>query len=303
MKLFYLIFFSLFALYSQDQTILTNSEILGQARKAATEELKNEITIEKVAAKYKIPWPAPKAQSIADTEKLVMLSADKEYAKQYDDKSSNDFLKQAQAYYAPYEIGTKISIYKTQSLGSNPKVDGKYYGIDSYGLVKIGNSRVPLIDISKRDTARFFPEKAVQLIKNYANGLEYDYNFKKKNILTGIKDKIRKDIYLKYGISLYRNKWIPTTTLVTGLRKQAIQIAMPTKRNALAADIYKNNGYVLTGKKWSHPKIDYKPNDFDYMPKDLAIVDLENLMSAKNISISNSPLAKHPGAKYYDFEF
>jgi len=96
---------------------------------------------------------------------------------------------------------------------------------------------------------------------------------------------------------------MPTSTLVEGLRKQAIQIALPVKRKEISAGIYEKNGYVLTANKWKHPKIDFNPSEFDYAPKELALVDLENLMSSKSISISNSPLAKHPGAKYYDFEF
>ena len=96
---------------------------------------------------------------------------------------------------------------------------------------------------------------------------------------------------------------MPTKTLAEGLRTQAIQIALPVKRKEIAAGIYKENGYVLTANKWKHPKINFNPSDFDYSPNELSIVDLENLMSSKNISISNSPLAKHPGAKYYDFEF
>lgn len=303
MKSFSCLLFFIFALQAQDQTVLSNQEILSQAREAAVAALKEEITTEKIAAQHKISWPAPKAQSIAETEKLVALAAEKEYGKSNDAKSSNDFLAEAQEYYAPYKKGDTITIYKTKSLGSNPKVEGKFYGVDSYGMLKIGNKRIPVIDISKRDTARFFPEKAVQLVKNYANGLEHDYNFKKKNQITAIKDKIRKDIYVKHGISMYRNKWMPTTTLVEGLRKQAIQIALPVKRKEIAAGVYQKNGYVLTANKWKHPKIDFNPSEFDYAPKELALVDLENLMSSKSISISNSPLAKHPGAKYYDFEF
>jgi hypothetical protein len=302
-KSIYLSLFFILSLQAQDNTVLSSQEILTQARESALSVLKDEITIEKVAAENKILWPAPETQSIADTEKLVAAAAEKEYAKKHDAKSSADFTKQAQAYYAPYEKGTKITIYKTKALGSNPRVEGKFYGIDSYGLIKIGSLRVPVIDISKRDVARFFPEKATQLIKNYANGLEHDYNFKKKNLITGIKDSIRKEIYLKHGLSLYRNKWMPTKTLVEGLRKQAIQIALPVKRKEIATGIYKENGYQLTANKWKHPKISFNPSNFDYTPNELSLVDLENLMSSKNISISNSPLAKHPGAKYYDFEF
>ena len=53
----------------------------------------------------------------------------------------------------------------------------------------------------------------------------------------------------------------------------------------------------------SHPKIDYAVPDYDYAPNELNMATLESIMISKNIAVSDSPLAKHPGAKYYDFEF
>ncbi len=79
MKLFSCLLFSILALQAQDQTVLSNQEIISQAREAAVTALKEEITTEKVAAENKITWPAPKAPSIAETEKLVVLAAEKEY--------------------------------------------------------------------------------------------------------------------------------------------------------------------------------------------------------------------------------
>jgi len=302
-KLFAAAVFLCVSLKAEVQSVQSNNEILQQARKEAAQELRKIITPEIIAAKYKIKWPAPKASSIAEAEKLVVIEAEKQFSRTHEVKTLTDFKEKAEEYYSPYLKGQKITIYKKNALGSNPRVEGKFYGVDSYGLVKIGNQRIPQIDINDRDLLRFFPEKASTHIKNYASNLEHQYNLKKRNALTQIKNQIRRSIYFQNGISTYRNKWIPTVTLVENMTKQAIQLAMNTKKNEIAAEIFTKNGYLQKGNKWVHPKIDYSVPDFDYEPKDLNMATLESIMISRNITVSDSPLAKHPGAKYYDFEF
>ena len=292
-----------FGLCAETQNIKSSNEILKQAKIDAAKELKKTITHETIAKRYKINWPAPEAISIAEAEKIVVKEAEKKYAESSVVQTYADFQSKAKEYYSPYNKGDKVLIYKKNALGSNPRVEGKFYGVDSYGLVKVGNQRIPQIDISERDLIRFFPSKAEIHIKNYANNLQHQYELKKREQINQLKNQLRRSIYYQNGISTYRNKWLPTTTLVDNLTKQSIQLAMSKKKQEIAQDLFTENGYEQIGKKWTHPKIDYLVPDFDYQPKPINIATLESLMISKNISVSNSPLAKHPGAKYYDFEF
>ena len=285
------------------EMIQDETNILKKAKKEARKALEKEVSNEKIIEIYKLNWPVKAVLSRASAEELVDKNATAIVDKNSPLLDYAHFHAQANKYYEPYQVNTEIQITLKNALGRNPRIKGRYYGLDSYGLIKIGTQRIPVIDLTKRDQIRFFPEKGKQLIADYAESLEDQYLIKRKTAIENQKNILRKRVYSENGISFFKGRYIPTPTLISQLKKMRIEKSLPARTQVLAADLFVENGFVSQGEQWSHPALQVSTPHFDYKPRKVELTSLEDIMKKMNVSFSSSPLAQHPGAKYYDFEF
>ena len=288
----------------QEKTLIPHqSDIRNQARQKAKEELDSEITSTITAQKAKIAWPPPAELTMAEVNNLVDKRSITKLNQQMPPKTTSDFTKEITHKYRPYTKGEQVNITLTRSLGRNPNIRGKFYGIDSYGQLKIGAHKIPTVDVSHIDKLRFFPEIAAPLINKEASALAKSYLSQRDTLLQDLKIAVRKEVNIESGLMYYNRRWVSTRKLVESLRQNLIKKATPDRAKIHAVRLFTEQGFVQKGNNWMHPSFNFIPPEFDTEGQAVTQSSLEDLMNQKGITINASTLSIHPGAKYYDFDF
>ena len=288
----------------EEETLIPHqSDIRNQARQVAKEELESEITSAIAAQKAKISWPPPEEISMAEINRLVDKKAMTKLNQQMPAKNTADFAKEISHKYRPYVKGELVNITLTRSLGRNPNIRGKYYGIDSYGQLKIGAHKIPTVDVSHIDKVRFFPEIAAPLINKESAALAKSYSSQRETKLQDLKVSVRKQVNSESGLIYYNRRWVSTRKLVESMRQSLIKKAVPDRAKIHAVKLFTEQGFVQKGNYWTHPSFNFSPPNFDTEGEAITQSSLEDIMTQKGITINASTLSIHPGAKYYDFDF
>ena len=286
-----------------NQLVPHNDDIKALGRQNAKAELDTEITSAIAAAKYKIKWPAPAELDMSEINRLVEKRATAQLNKQLPPKSISDLKKDALSKYKPYVKGDQVNITLTRALGRNPNIRGKFYGIDSYGQIKIGAHKIPTVDISDIDKVRFFPDLAAPLIEKEAKEALKGYTYERNTLLDDLKASVRKEVNAEAGLIYYNRRWVSTRKLVESMRQNLIKKELQARSKIHSDKLFEFNGFIKNENQWIHPSHTFEPPAFDKQLQAISKNQLEDIMNEKGITINASTLSIHPGAKLYDFDF
>lgn len=224
-----------------------------QIRKIVRKKVDEVVDPEKIAKKYRLPWPIPgptkPADEIAATVEELVKAAVEE---QYPESRIEEIKKEAIDRFKMYVPGEKVTFTIRGGVGRGSYIEDEIFYNKTDVRVQVGSRWINRIDIQEEDQARFYKNVNSVVVdrfaaRNIANFREEQARFRKRKEL-----EIGSQEYNKYNYTYMRksNKWLPLkkafSMMVNKTRRKYEKQFKPQVEN----QIFPQHDYVKKEGEW-----------------------------------------------------
>ena len=248
-----------------DQTVrvLTEKELdkLVSPRKIV-EELKKENEDDKDNPLKNLTFPPKKTtKSSSDIKKFAKTFTEEQVNQIYPKSKYDAVVTKAEIKYKMYKVGQIIQ-FKALRRGKLKDVRGEYLG-RSGNIIKVGNAKILLNDITLEDKVHFDSQIHTERKKAYINLYHGQMDDEKKKLYKKYYSTVLKTTYEKHGYIYYKKKWRSGKSIIEyEVRKKKSKLK-PKVFSEIEVAVKTKAGLVKIEGKWDKPDKKKGPNKFN----------------------------------------
>jgi len=238
-------------------------ELQKEIDETVAEKIKEELDLEDICAKLKIPYPPTPLQLAPDAiEKHIKEAQDNAVAKSMGPDKTAKYEEEARKAYPLYNIGDRVSL----STKKGQAVEGIWYRTTG-PYYEIGSRKVAKIDLIPDSAARLDPELNQKAIDRYVYPRKLKDNTREQAIRDRVRETLEPRLYSANGYVKRKGKWVAQKELFEDAIVWYGQKLVSKHKPEITAAIMTEAGYVKGADgEWRKPPKEPPPDKPDQPP-------------------------------------